>query len=137
MKNNPGRWHTIYSIISTAVEETAIAAVLLWVLPMWGITLPLWGVIAILIGFLIFSYFMYIIGHPTILYKEISAPEAIIGDTGIVEKPLNPRGYIKIHGERWKASAAGEYIEKGEEVIVTGINKLELYVIRKTPANKG
>jgi len=67
-KPRSGRWHTIYSVISTLVEEIAIAALLLWILPSFGVWVPAWAVVAVLAGFAVFSYIMYRVGHPTVLY---------------------------------------------------------------------
>jgi membrane protein implicated in regulation of membrane protease activity len=131
VKKKSARWHTVYSIISTVIEEAILVAGLLWVLPLFGLVVPVWVVILAIIGFAIFSYFMYRIGHPTILYREISSPESIIGSTGIVERSLNPRGYVKVCGELWSASVTDGRIDKGEEVIVTGITGLKLTVTRK------
>ena len=131
VKQNSPRWHTVYSIISTVFEEAVIAAFIIWVLPLFGIDIPLWGLITILVGFAIYSYIMYLFGHPTISYKEVSAPESIIGDEGVVNSELKPEGYIKVRGELWKASAGGERLGKGEEVVVTGIEGLKLSVKRK------
>jgi len=130
-KQKSPRWHTIYSIISTIVEEAAIVVFVLWVLPLFGIDVPLWGLMTILVGFAIYSYIMYLVGHPTISYKEVGAPESIIGSEGVIESELKPEGYIKVRGELWKASAGGERLGKGEEVVVTGIEGLKLSVKRK------
>jgi len=131
VKQNSPRWHTVYSIISTVFEEAVIAAFIIWVLPLFGIDIPLWGLITILVAFAIYSYIMYRVGHPTISYKEVSSPESIIGNEGVVYSELKPEGYIKVRGELWKASAGGERLGKGEEVVVTGIEGLKLSVKRK------
>ncbi|MCX6005349.1 MAG: NfeD family protein [Chloroflexi bacterium] len=57
---------------------------------------------------------------------------SILGGTGIVENELNPEGFIKIHGELWKAVTAGERLEKGSRVIVTRVDGLKLYVKKAT-----
>jgi membrane protein implicated in regulation of membrane protease activity len=126
------RWHTIYSILSTIIEEGAIAAGFLWVLPLFGIIVPAWAVTVIMAAFAVFSYVMYRVGHPTISYKEVSAPESIIGNRGVVENPLNPEGYVKVNGELWRAVCPNAPVEKGEEVVVTNIEGLRLTVERKT-----
>lgn len=130
-KDKSARWHTIYSIISTVIEEAAIAALIIWVLPLFSINIPLWGLILILIGFAIFSYVSYRIGHPTISFHEVSAPESIIGSEGIVESDLTPEGYVRVVGELWKATANGNYVSKGTVVIVTAIEGLRISVRRK------
>ena len=53
-----------------------------------------------------------------------------VGEKGIVEERLDPLGYIRIHGELWKAEliGGGLPIEKGERVYVQGIRGLVLLV---------
>ncbi len=131
-QRDPARWHTIYSIISTIVEEAGLAVLVLWILPLWGIVWPLWVLFVALGLFAIYSYIMYRIGHPTITYKKVNAPESIIGRTGTVERALSPEGFIRVNGELWKAHADGGNIEKGREVTVTGIDGLKLTVKAKT-----
>jgi membrane protein implicated in regulation of membrane protease activity len=131
-KRDPARWHTYYSIISTAVEEAAIAALILWILPIFGIVLPPWALWSVLVIFAIYSYIMYLIGHPTISYKKVNAPESIVGSTGVVEKALDPDGFVRVRGELWKARSDDGNITKDQEVTVSGINGLKLNVKRKT-----
>ena len=126
-----GRWHTIYSIVSTAVEELAIAALLFWILPLFGLTLPVWASIVILVGFAVFSYIMYLVGHPTVLYEDASSPEAIVGCHGIVERPFDPEGLVRVCGELWKATSSDIGLKRGEDIIVTSMNGLKLTVKRK------
>ena len=131
LKPISGRWHTVYSIISTALQEAGIAILLLWVLPVLGINVPLWGVITVLAAYGVFSYIMYRVGHPTVLLKAVTSPESIVGSEGIVQQDLEPEGYIQVRGELWKASSTAGGLKKGEEVIITGIDGLKLIVTRK------
>ena len=133
-KQRSPRWHTIYSIISTLIEEALIIVVVLWVLPLLGINIPGWGLVIIIVGFAIFSYVTYLIGHPTISYKPLKSEESIIGCIGVVESELNPEGYVKIEGELWKATAGGDTLMKGVNVTVVSIYGLTLKVKRMPPA---
>jgi len=131
IKAKSARWHTIYTIISTIIETLLLAAGIIWVLPFFGITLPWWGIALILIGFIIYSYIMYLIGHPTVLYESVTSPESIVGNEGVVEADLMPEGYVRVRGELWKASSSEDYIRRGEEVIVTRLSGMKLTVKRK------
>ena len=82
--------------------------------------------------FAIYSYIMYRIGHPTISYKKVNAPESIVGSTGVVEKALNPDGFVRVRGELWKAHSDDGNINQGQEVTISGIDGLKLNVIKKT-----
>jgi membrane-bound ClpP family serine protease len=44
---------------------------------------------------------------------------------------MEPKGTVFIEGERWTATSESGRIEPGEEVIVTKINGLKMWVARK------
>ena len=131
MKAKSGRWHTIYSIISSAIETVALVAVLLWVLPMFKVNIPWWGTASILVAFLGYCYISYLIGHPTVLSDPVTAPESIIGSEGVVEADLSPEGYVRVRGELWKASCPEGALIKGDEIVVIGLSGMKLTVARK------
>lgn len=131
LKPKSGRWHTIYSIIVSALQEAAIAVLIVVVLPIFGINIPVWGTTAILTAYAVFCYIMYRISHPTILFNPVTAPEAIIGREGVVETGLKPTGYIRVDGELWKATSSGGDLQKGDTVVITHMEGLELTVEKK------
>jgi membrane-bound serine protease (ClpP class) len=53
--------------------------------------------------------------------------EGLIGETGIAEKTIAPKGLIFAHGEYWKATSK-EIVEEGEKVRIIGSKGLELIV---------
>ena len=53
--------------------------------------------------------------------------EGLIGETGIAEETIDPKGLIFAHGEYWKATSK-EVVEKGEKVRIIGSRGLELIV---------
>ena len=53
--------------------------------------------------------------------------EGLIGETGIAEETIDPKGLIFAHGEYWKATSK-EVVEKGEKVRIIGSRGLELTV---------
>ena len=57
--------------------------------------------------------------------------EELIGKTAIVKVALDPRGIIFYKGENWTAISESGRVEAGEEVIITKVDGLELYVARK------
>lgn len=56
--------------------------------------------------------------------------QPMVGMRGVATEPLAPTGYIKVHGELWKARVAesNHPIEKGEDVRVQGISGIVLLV---------
>jgi len=59
--------------------------------------------------------------------------QSLVGIEGIVEERLAPSGYIRVHGELWRAEVVrpGVRIERGEPVRIRGIKGLRLQVERK------
>jgi len=55
----------------------------------------------------------------------------LIGETGTAKTPLTPKGKVFVRGELWNALAA-ESIEAGEDIAVTGVEKLVLKVEKTT-----
>lgn len=56
----------------------------------------------------------------------------LLGKTGVAKTPLNPNGVVFVEGERWQARVDGtERIEAGEEVLVTRVEGLKLWVTKK------
>ncbi len=55
---------------------------------------------------------------------------SMVGSRGIAEDRLDRSGYIRVHGELWKAEVMGNIpsIGKGEKVTVRGIRGLKLFV---------
>ncbi|MEW6377912.1 MAG: NfeD family protein [Thermodesulfobacteriota bacterium] len=62
----------------------------------------------------------------------------MVGEKGIAEERLDPSGYIRIHGELWKAEliGGGPPVEKGESVRVQGIRGLVLLVRPESKKSK-
>ncbi len=64
--------------------------------------------------------------------RQISAGrEELIGKTAEVKVALDPKGIVFIQGERWTAVSETGRVEPGEEVIITKVDSLKLYVTKK------
>jgi membrane-bound serine protease (ClpP class) len=118
----------ILAILSTLLEETALAVVVLIGLPELGIHLPLAVLIALMIGWAFVAVIVYRVGSHALRAKPMAGPEAIIGMKGEVVRQLDPDGLVKIGGELWRAKSAGSRIEIDEEVTVVERNGTMLIV---------
>ena len=64
--------------------------------------------------------------------RQLSAGvEEMIGKEALVRTILNPKGTVLAEGELWTAIAEGSTIEAGEEVLITRVEGLKLWVTRK------
>jgi membrane-bound ClpP family serine protease len=57
--------------------------------------------------------------------------EELIGKTAEVKAALEPKGIVLVEGERWSAVSETGRVETGEEVIITKVDGLKLYVTKK------
>jgi len=57
--------------------------------------------------------------------------EDLIGMTADAQTTIEPKGTVFIQGENWTAISESGRIEAGEEVIVTRVDGLKLWVTRK------
>ena len=57
--------------------------------------------------------------------------EDLIGKTAEVRVALEPKGIVFIQGEGWTAVSESGRIEPGEEVIITKVDGLKLWVTKK------
>ncbi len=74
-----------------------------------------------------FALVIYLAGKAAIA-RPLSGSEGLIGETGTVHEPIGHKGgKVFVHGEIWNA-VSEEFIEKGEEITVTGLKGLTLEV---------
>ena len=57
--------------------------------------------------------------------------EDLVGKTAEVKIALEPKGVVSIQGERWTAISETGRVEPEEEVIITKVDGLKLYVTKK------
>jgi membrane-bound serine protease (ClpP class) len=57
--------------------------------------------------------------------------EELAGKTAVVQAALDPEGMVLFKGERWAAVSEKGRVEPGEEVIITKVEGLKLYVTKK------
>lgn len=134
MKDKPPLWYTVQAILGWMIEEAILAAVVLWLLPLFDINIPLWGIAILMAALAVYSYIMYRVGKSTFLIRPKVAAENIIGDEGTVTKRLAPGGYVKVQGVLWKATCDEAELEIDDEVVVVGIEGLRLIVSPKVRA---
>ncbi|RLC93308.1 MAG: nodulation protein NfeD [Chloroflexi bacterium] len=58
--------------------------------------------------------------------------EGLVGMKAVAKTALDPKGTVLLRGERWNACAEDGTIEPGEEVVVTRVEGLRLWVTRES-----
>jgi len=66
--------------------------------------------------------------------KPTTGVEGIVGEIGETVVLLSPSGQVRVHGELWAATSAGEPIPPGQQVIVERVEGLRLTVRPLGPA---
>jgi len=64
-------------------------------------------------------------------HQATTGREELAGKTAIVKVALEPEGTVLFKGERWTAVSEKGRVEPGEEVIITKVDGLKLYVTKK------
>ena len=54
--------YTIYSLVTTLVQEAALVAAVLWLLPSFGVNIPFWGLSLMVVALGIYAYITYRFG---------------------------------------------------------------------------
>jgi membrane-bound serine protease (ClpP class) len=126
----------IVAIVTTLLEEAALAAIVLWGLPQLGVHLPPAVLIVLIAALAAYAVITYRLGSQALRKKPVAGLSDMVGSQGRVVSPLDPEGLVRIKGELWKSKSVGRRIEAGEEVTVVGQEGLRLIVRREKPKKR-
>jgi len=75
-------------------------------------------------------FFLFIIGLGLKAQraKPVTGIEGLTGESGETIEELDPVGFVRVHGEMWKAESLSGKIEKGRRIRIIGIENLKLFV---------
>jgi membrane-bound serine protease (ClpP class) len=88
-------------------------------------------IVAVILGvaFVIFVIYAIVKGQRR---KLTAGAEEMIGKIAVAQSTLNPKGTVLAEGELWTAIAEGSEIEPNEEVKITRVEGLKLWVTRES-----
>ena len=87
------------------------------------------ALVAILIaGFVAFAVWRIVKVHRR---QATTGREELRGKTAVVKETLDPEGTVFLEGEHWNAASESGAIKPGEEVVITRVEGLKLYVTKK------
>jgi membrane protein implicated in regulation of membrane protease activity len=111
------------------IPDIGILALILYVLHRW-VDLSLW----LYTGIVSLWMVKYVLAF-SFVWRAYDKPrpgdvKSLIGTEGIAEERLDPSGYIRVHGELWRAEVIGKTVpvEKGETVLIERASGLTLLV---------
>ncbi len=111
------------------IPDVAIFVLILFVIHQWvDLSLGLFiGIISLWMAKYVFVF--------SFVWRAYDKPRpgdvtSLIGTQGIAEERLDPSGYIRVHGELWRAEVIGKTmaIEKGQRVLIETAYGLTLLV---------
>jgi membrane-bound ClpP family serine protease len=90
---------------------------------------PIIVAIVFAVAFIIFVIYAIVKGQRL---KLSAGVEDMIGKEAVVQTTLNPKGTVLTEGELWTAIAEDSTIEPGEEVTITRVEGLKLWVTKRS-----
>jgi membrane protein implicated in regulation of membrane protease activity len=120
--------YVIFNVATGLLKGAVLAAIVLWLLPLWGINIPIWGLILIVIAFLCYEIFTFRLGRRVLERKPVIWSDAIVGCCGKATTPLTPYGYVQVQGELWRALSSDTDINEGDDIIVMELDRITLRV---------
>jgi membrane-bound serine protease (ClpP class) len=93
-------------------------------------TVQPWLIAVIIIAAIAFLIITIIWGVRAHRMKAGAGKEEMIGRSALVQTTLDPQGMVFLEGEQWTAVSEAGRIEPGEEVTVTRVDGLKIYVTK-------
>lgn len=93
------------------------------------ITGPIIVIIIFAVALVIFVIFAIVKGQRR---KLTTGVENMVGKVAVTQTELNPTGTVLAEGEIWTAIAEGSKIKADEEVVITKVAGLKLWVTKKS-----
>ncbi len=90
-----------------------------------------WSIVIIVIFTVVFLAVTIIWGIRAHRRQISAGREDLIGKTAEVKVTLEPKGTVFVEGERWTAVSETGRVSPGEEVIITKVDGLKLWVTKK------
>jgi len=123
----------IIAIVTTLIEEVALAAIILWGLPLLGINLHVGVLIALMAALAALAVTTFRLGSRALKKKPVVGLPDMVGARGKAVSNLAPEGVVRIKGELWESRTDGRKINTGADVTVVGQEGLKLIVRREKP----
>ncbi len=124
-----------FGVWFTAGLISAILGILIWTNPgmPWVIYLQInpWAVVLIFLALAAIGIFIVQLIWKAHKRRVATGYEDIVGHAAEVRTDLNPEGLVFLEGELWTAVSESGQIKAGEEVKVSRVDGLKLFVVKK------
>ena len=95
------------------------------------ISIDPWVIVLIILCIIAFLAITIIWGVKAHRSKIGAGKEEMIGKIAVVRTVLDPKGTVFVEGEQWTAVSEEGRIEPGEEVTISRVDGLKIYVTKK------
>src|SRR5439155_1686470 len=109
------------------IAAPTIGGLLLVDAPIPEMRVRLWTALAVSVPLGLITIFLMGIALKARANKVVTGIQGLIGETGVAETALAPRGNVFVHGELWDA-VASTTVPAGQPVVVRKVDGLELGV---------
>ena len=89
-----------------------------------------WLIVFIVIAIVAFLVITIVWGIRAHRHQVSAGMEDLIGKTAEVKTALNPKGTVLIEGEHWTAISEDGQMEPGDEVVITKVDHLKVWVTK-------
>ncbi|MFC1892602.1 NfeD family protein [Chloroflexota bacterium] len=89
-----------------------------------------WVIVIVVLTFVVFLAWSIVWGIRAHRQRILAGREDLIGKTAEVKTVMKPKGIVFVEGERWNAISEVGRVQPGEEVIVTKVDGLKLWVTK-------
>ena len=91
-----------------------------------------------IVTILVAAFFAFVIQRLIRVHRRqaYTGREELVGKTAVVRVALDPEGMVLFKGELWTALSEKGRVKPGEEVIITRVEGLKLYVTKKEKGGK-
>ena len=112
-----------------------VAMLLILVVIQYWVVIPVWLFWSIIGFWIVKDVVLFPFIWRAYDWDRTGRSRSMIGVRGIAKERLAPTGYVRVHGELWKAESAeaDQPIESGEFVRVVRMDGLKLYVEAEKP----
>jgi membrane-bound ClpP family serine protease len=118
------------AIVSNILQLLALWIIWRWILPEFNIRLSVIVLITVMAAWAVFGTWLFLFTTRVLKKQAQVGQTSMVGTTGKVITKLAPEGMVKINGELWRARSTEGDISIGEDIIVSGEERLKLLVRR-------
>ena len=90
-----------------------------------------WLIVLIVVALAVFVAVSIIWGIRAHRQQILAGREDLVGKTAEAKTVMRPKGTVFVEGEHWTAISEKGRVEPGEEVIITKVDGLKLWIIKK------